>query len=103
VPEKGKPVARRQPPRETDRAVDQAAAPVAGIVETSPSVSGAVVVLVPLFVLGLILLGAASVPPARLPWPVVSEPLYVHRSNLAAIGVGTIALALLCLNIAVLL
>ena len=31
------------------------------------------------------------------------EPLFAHRSDLAALGVGTIAVAFLCLNAAVLL
>jgi hypothetical protein len=43
------------------------------------------------------------VPRARIPWPVVSGPLYLHRSDLAAIGMGTIALAFLGLNFGFLL
>jgi hypothetical protein len=50
---------------------------------------------------GLLLIGASAVPPARVPWPVLARPLFIHRSNLAAIGMGTIAVALICLNIAV--
>jgi len=45
---------------------------------------------------------ASAVPPARIPWPVVSESLYGHRSDLAVVGLGSIALGLLCGNVAVL-
>ena len=58
---------------------------------------------VPLLVLGLLLVGLTAVPPTRIPWPAIAEPLYLHRPNLAAIGFGAIALALLVLNAAVLL
>jgi hypothetical protein len=47
------------------------------------------------------MLGASAVPPRRVPWPVLAGPLFVHRWNLAAFGLGTIMLSLLCLNIAV--
>jgi hypothetical protein len=50
---------------------------------------------------GLLLIAASAVPPARVPWPVVARPLFDHRANLAAIGMGTIAVALICLNLAV--
>jgi hypothetical protein len=49
------------------------------------------------------MLGLSAVPPRRIPWPVLAGPLFVHRGDLVAIGIGTVALALLCLNIAVLL
>jgi hypothetical protein len=55
----------------------------------------------PFMLAGLLLIGISVVPPARVPWPVVARPLYEHRSNLALIGIGTIAIALICLNIAV--
>ncbi len=79
------------------------AAPAPGLSETDSPVSGPLLAFAPLFALGLLLLAASAVSPARVPWQVISEPLYLHRANLAAIGIGTIALALLCLNIVVLL
>jgi hypothetical protein len=80
-------------------------APIA-TTESTPTVSmgsGVIVVFTAFLLLGALLLGASAVPPRRVPWPVLAEPLFVHRSNLATLGIGTIALALLCLNIAVLL
>lgn len=62
-----------------------------------------VVLIAALSALGVLMLGASAVPPARVPWPVVAAPLFVHRWNLAAFGIGTVMLALLFLNIAVLL
>jgi hypothetical protein len=70
--------------------------------ESEPGESGVVVLIAALSALGLLMLGAAAVPPARVPWPELARPLYVHRSNLTAFGIGTIMLALLFLNIAVL-
>jgi hypothetical protein len=70
--------------------------------ETEAPVLDGLFYFVMLFVLGgLLLIGVSVVPPARVPWPVVARPLYEHRSNLALIGIGTIAIALICLNIAV--
>ena len=66
-------------------------------------IGGPTLTFVPLLVIGLLLVGLTAVPPARIPWPVLAEPLYLHRPNLAAIGFGAIALALLVLNAAVLL
>jgi hypothetical protein len=61
--------------------------------------SSAAPVVLPLFLLGLLLLlGATVVSVRRLP---VAEPLYARRLDLAAIGVGAIALALLWLNVTV--
>jgi hypothetical protein len=58
--------------------------------------------VLPLFVLGLMLLLSASVVSIRrLPRPAVAEALYARRLDLAAIGVGAIALALLWLNVTV--
>lgn len=87
---------------ETEEALDGTAAPAAELSQNDP-LSGVLVVFVPLFTLGLLLAAASAVSPARIPWPVLSRPLYLHRTDLAVIGIGTIALALLCLNIAVLL
>jgi hypothetical protein len=70
--------------------------------EPQPTGSGVVFVFATLCALGLLMLGLSAVPPRRIPWP-VAGPLFVHRGNLVAMGIGTIALALLCLNIAVLL
>ena len=64
---------------------------------------GAVLVLAALFAVGLLLLGASAVPPQRVPWSAVAEPLFLHRADLMALGIGAIALAFLCLNLAVLL
>ena len=65
--------------------------------------SGVLALVVSLFVLGLALVSVSALPPARVPWPMVSESLYLHRSGLTVVGIGTIALGLLCLNAAVLL
>ncbi len=87
---------------ETEEALDGTAAPAAELSQDNP-LSGALFVFVPLFILGLLLAAASAVSPARVPWPAISKPLYLHRTDLAVIGTGTIALALLCLNIGVLL
>ncbi|HEV3480552.1 MAG TPA: hypothetical protein VG144_14035 [Gaiellaceae bacterium] len=97
-------VAKRAPARvkvKAAPAVAQTAAPT-----PAPSSEAAVSERLFLFVTfavltGLLLIGASAVPPARVPWPAIARPLFVHRSNLAAIGMGTIAIALVCLNIAV--
>jgi outer membrane biosynthesis protein TonB len=92
--------------RERSRFADDAgalAAPAPQLSETDSRVSGPLLAFVPLFCLGLLLLAASAISPWRVPWPAISEPLYLHRANLASIGIGTIALALLCLSIAVLL
>jgi hypothetical protein len=64
--------------------------------------SGVFVVVFSLFALGLLLVSASAVPPARMPWPALSESLYLHRSDLTVLGIGTMALGLVCLNFAVL-
>jgi hypothetical protein len=83
---------------EAKRALERAAAP-----EADPSLSEGMVVLTALFTLGLLSLGAAAVPPARVPWPPLAHSISLHRSNLAMIGLGAIATVLLGLNISVLL
>jgi hypothetical protein len=89
---------------EADEAFSPTAVPTPRLSETDTPFLGGLIVFVTLFALGgLLLLGASAVPPSRIPWPVISEPLYVHRSNLAMIGTGTIAIALICLSIAGLL
>ena len=65
--------------------------------------SGVLALVVSLFVLGLALVFVSILPPARVPWPMVSDSLYFHRSGLTVVGIGTLALGLLCLNVAVLL
>jgi hypothetical protein len=56
-------------------------------------------VVLPLVGFGLLLLlGASVVSVRRVPWPALAEPVYARRSDLAAIGLGAIALALLLLN-----
>jgi len=59
-------------------------------------------VVLPLVGIGLLLLlGASVVSVRRIPLPAQAEPLYARRLDLAAIGVGAIALALLWLNVTV--
>jgi hypothetical protein len=96
--------AKFQADAEAGEAFGPTAAPTPRFSKTETPVSSGLIVFLTLFALGgLLLLGASAVPPSRIPWQVISEPLYVHRSNLAAIGLGTIAIALACLNFAVLL
>jgi hypothetical protein len=64
---------------------------------------GGLALVLLLFTLGLLMVSASAVPPARVPWPAVAESLYLHRSDLTAVGIGTVILALLYLNVAVLL
>src|SRR5262245_26573728 len=71
--------------------------------QDKPVGAGVMVIFGALIALGFLVVGVSAVPPRRVPWPVVSEPLVAHRSQLATLGIGTIALALLCLNVAVLL
>lgn len=66
----------------------------------SPTVSAPAPVF-PFVGLGLLLLGASALSARRIPWPAVARPLEAHRVELAAVGVGAIALALLWLNFAV--
>ena len=94
-------VVKRAPARAKVKAVARTASPV-----PPPSPDAAVSDRLFLFVTfavlgGLLLIVASAVPPARVPWPVLAGELFTHRSNLAAIGMGTIAVALICLNIAV--
>jgi hypothetical protein len=70
---------------------------------TGNSASGTLPVFFALFALGLLLLSATAVPPTRIPWVVVAESLYSHRSDLAVTGIGAIALALIVLNVGFLL
>jgi hypothetical protein len=79
--------------------VEALAAPAPELSDTDSPVSGPLLAFVPLFAFGLLLVGASTVSPSRVPWPVISETLYLHRADLAAIGIGTIALALLCLAV----
>jgi hypothetical protein len=89
---------------EADEAFGPTASSAPRSSETDFPVSGSLIAFITLFASGgMLLLGASTVPRSRIPWLVISEPLDVHRSYLAAIGTGTIAIALICLNIAVLL
>jgi hypothetical protein len=77
-------------------------------VDSDSGNSVAPVVFVLLLVNGLLLLGAWAVSPPpisppRTPWPRISETLYLHRSDLAAIAIGTVAIVLVCLTIGVLI
>jgi len=87
----------------TEEAVGFQASSASELSDSQNPASGALLVFGALVAVGMLLLGTAAVSPARVPWPVVSEPLYAYRSNLAAIGLGTIMLALLLLNVTVLL
>jgi hypothetical protein len=69
--------------------------------ESAPAI--AIPAILPLLGFGVfLLLGASVASTRRVPWPEVAEPLYAHRHNLATVGCGAIALALLWLNAAVL-
>ena len=73
-----------------------------GRAESDPPLSSAALVALPLAGLGLLLLlGASVVSAQRVPWPALAEPLYTRRLDLAALGIGAIALALLWLNVTV--
>jgi hypothetical protein len=92
---------RTSPTARTRATLDLNAAPTLVIAESESPVSSAVLVVLPLVGLGLLLIGASVVSTRRVPWPALAEPLYAHRLDLAVIGVGAIAVALLCLNITV--
>ena len=83
---------------ETQEVLGGTATPAAELSQSDPA-SGALVVFVLLFALGVLMAAASAVSPAWIPWPAISRPLYLHRTDLAVIGIGTIALALLCLNL----
>ncbi|HET9324386.1 MAG TPA: hypothetical protein VFO03_10950 [Gaiellaceae bacterium] len=102
---KGSRVEQRVQPTRTRAALGVAAVPAAQVTDTNSTAAGAGVMAFfgVLVALGFLVLGVSAVPPRRVPWPVVAEPLIAHRSDLATFGIGTIALALLCLNIAILL
>jgi hypothetical protein len=91
-----------RPAKTEDVLARPTAAPTPKLGESGTPAGAIVLVVLPLFALGLLLLSASAVPPRRIPWVVVAESLSLHRSDLAAAGVAAIALALLCLNIAVL-
>ena len=99
---KRKPVIATQPVAEDDRALTASALAASPQPEPAAPVSSVAVLFVALFALGFAMVGASAVPPRRIPWAAVAEPLFVHRSNLMALGIGAIALAFLCLNVAVL-
>jgi hypothetical protein len=81
---------------------DLNAAPTLVFAQSEAPLSGAVPIVLPLVVFGLLLLvGAFVVSTRRVPWPALAEPLYAHRVDLVVIGVGAIAVALVCLNVAV--
>ena len=80
------------------------AAPPLVLPRTEPPLSAvALPVAVPLVGVGLmLLLGASLVSARRVPWPAVADRVYTRRRDLAAVGFGAIALALLWLNVTVL-
>jgi hypothetical protein len=87
------------PPRD----LNAAPAPTLAFARSETPLSRAVPIVLPLLALGLLLLfGAFAVSTRRVPWPELAEPLYAHRVDLVVIGVGAIAVALVCLNVTVL-
>ena len=100
-------VERTPPLKETPETLSAGALPATPATELGsgeqPTSSNAVVAFAAFAAFGLLMLALSAVPPRRVPWPVLAGPLFVHRGNLAAVGVGTIMVALLCLNIAALL
>jgi hypothetical protein len=83
--------------------LDLNAAPTLAFARSETPLSRAVPIVLPLVGLGLLLLvGAFAVSTRRVPWPELAEPLYAHRVDLVVIGVGAIAVALVCLNVTVL-
>jgi hypothetical protein len=100
---KGERAGRTQPSQDKPEVLAASALPATQEAEGASPVSGAAIIFVGLFTLGLLMVGASALPPGRVPWAAVGEPLFLHRADLAAFGIGAIALALLCLNIAVLL
>jgi GAF domain-containing protein len=84
--------------------LDHEALPARLAAPSGPELSLAAPVVLPLVGLGLVLLlGAYVVSVRRIPWPAVAQPLYAHRSDVAAIGFGAIAVGLLLLNATVFL
>jgi type IV secretory pathway VirB10-like protein len=83
------------------RNLDLAGAPTRGFTQPEPPVSTSLALVLPLLGLGVLLLGASAVSARHVPWPVLRAPLHAHRPDLATLGVGAIALALLLLNVAV--
>jgi hypothetical protein len=79
------------------------ASPITALSETTSPPSGVPALVLPLLGLGLLLLGASAVSARRVPWPALVVPLEAHRLDLAAVGIGAIALALLLLNVTVFL
>lgn len=83
--------------------LDLNGAPTLAFAGSETPLSRAVPIVLPLLALGLLLLvGAFAVSTRRVPWPELAEPLYAHRVDLVVIGVGAIAVALVCLNVTVL-
>jgi hypothetical protein len=99
-PAKAAPSAQAPDDLEARQSVSPSAAPTPAFSESDTPAQGGLFYFVMLFVVGaLLLIGVSVVPPARVPWPVVAGPLYEHRSNLAAIGIGTMGIALICLSV----
>ncbi|HET7857445.1 MAG TPA: hypothetical protein VFL41_13390 [Gaiellaceae bacterium] len=93
----------KQPTDNEQEILGAAPLPAAQITDTGAALSGAAVVFGALLILGALLVGASAVPPRRVPWPVVADPLVAHRSDLATLGIGVIAIAFLYANAAILL
>jgi hypothetical protein len=102
--------AQRLPPRSTEASrkrsrppveapargvIDRAAVPALDVGPPDGPGSGALLIAASLLALGLLALGVAAVSPSRVPWPAIAQPLYAHRSDLAAIGFGLITAAVL--------
>jgi hypothetical protein len=85
------------------KTVERIASPAGSEPGTNGRFPVVLLVVPPLLALGLLLLAASYITPSRVPWPAVSQTLYVHRPDLVVFGVGMIMLSLLLLAIAALL
>jgi hypothetical protein len=70
-----------------------AASPSQRIGSPDSSRNPATVVLMPLMGIALLLLGAAAISPAAVPWPRVATGLHVHRMDLAVLAFGVAGVA----------
>jgi hypothetical protein len=84
-------------PARAMRRAPVAAPQVAGYEPPQPSSSSATTVFAPVLAIGVLLLAAASISPASVPWPRVAAGLHANRSDLAILGFGAAGLALVAL------
>jgi hypothetical protein len=95
--------ARRQVDRQRTVASELPISPPPVIEKQEIALSRPLALATPLLGLGLLILGVSALAGRQALRSSRPQALYAHRSDLAAIGVGVIALALLVVNIAVLL